>query len=158
MLKASFAHGLMAMAVTAMILAPAAEASANTAEARRNARVGVKAFDDNNVILVDQAIGVVRKRGFGDSTTFLSAGLNYVIFTGGDNSVQDIGLTLWGPRRANGRFTLVAQKGINRSEEAKNFRVLGFKPDTSGLYLIRVHLINTTNAGAHVFTLIGLGT
>lgn len=158
MLKASFAHGLMAMAVTAMVLAPQFEAQANVAEARANARVAVKAFNDNNVILVDQASGVVRKRGFGDYTTFLSAGLNYVIFTSGDNGVKDIGLTLWGPRRSNGRFTLQAKKGISRSSGTKQFRVLGFKPKTSGLYLIRVHLIDTPNEGAHVFTLIGLGT
>lgn len=152
------AHSLTALALTALMIVPATQAHADAEEARQSARTASRIFNEKGIFVVDQASGVVPHRGTGDYVTFMTAGVKYFILVSGDSSVRDIGVSVWGPKKSNDRFRLVAHEGLRSKDKVQLFRLIAIKPKVSGLYLVRLHLINGSGSNADVYTLIGLGS
>ncbi len=157
-IKTTLAHMLAALAIFAPLTFPSSTVHANAAEARRSAKAASKVFNDEGVFVVDQASGVVPFRGTGDYVTFMTAGVKYFVLVSGDSNVEDIGVSLWGPKKSNGRFRLVHHEGLKENSDIQPYRLMAVKPRVSGLYLIRLHLIDGDRDGAHVYTLIGIGS
>ena len=155
-MKATVAHALMALAVASMIMAPSMEAQANEAEAKRNAKVGMKFFRQKKIVLVDAAMGAVQKGGRLVFLTSFTPGLEYVILVDGDNSLKNVALSVHGPKNAKGKFPFVGARGHTAKDKKQPFRIVTFKVTKPGVYGLVMHHLAGTAEGAHGFFLVGI--
>jgi hypothetical protein len=155
-MKATVAHALMALAVTSMIMSPSIEAHANEAQAKRNAKIGMKFFKKEKIILVDAAMGAVQKGGRLVFLTSFIPGLEYMILVDGDNSLQNVALSVHGPKNSKGKFPFIGARGHTAKDKKQPFRIVTFKVTKPGVYGLVMHHLAGTAEGAHGFFLVGI--
>ena len=143
-------HILAAIALVAMVLGPVWEVNASEKQARKKADKVVERLARQGSNFYTQNFAVAKYGSYRDFFVFLTPGVNHDIFVSGCYDAYDVDLSIFEPRKSGG-FAYV-----RTYDNGKPFHSVVFRPNRSGVHVIRVHLSNSTPDGGHIFFTIGV--
>ena len=135
---------LLILAMAAVLMAPAADAT--TAEAKNRATRIANALKKQNIQFRDKYWhGLLRYKASTTIKTTLKAGTQYVLVGGGCSDARDIDIVVYDEN----------WNEVGRDTKVDAVPVVRVKPKWSGTFHVKVQMSNSTRNGAHYALIIG---